>query len=92
MLSSCTLVSCTPSPEGLFTYFTACSKGIGHKGKARGCSTPKILPPKILHSPGEPGSLLGARGQPWPQQRKVFLYLRDKTDTGHTNQITTDRG
>lgn len=76
-----------------FTQFTACSKGIGHKGKARGVQPPKSCPPKTFTALGSLGASWGHGDSPsHSSSRLVLLCLRDKTDVGHTNQITTDRG
>lgn len=64
MLSSCTLVSCASSQKGLSHNSQPALKESGTKTKRQGCKSPKTLRPKNLPSPGEPGSLLGARGQP----------------------------
>lgn len=90
MLSSCTLVSGSSSQKGLSHNSQPVLKELGTKAKLGGFSPQNPAPQK----PSQPwGASWGPGNSPGHgSSRLVFLYLRDKTDVGHTNQITTDRG
>lgn len=100
MLSSCTLVSCTPSQKGFSHISQPVLKELGTKAKRGGVQPPKFCPPKSFTALGSPGASWGHGDSPGhSSERFSSTYeTRQTRDTqiksppteGDT-QITSDR-